>query len=76
MELIDVVMLNIGAFFLIAGGLILLAAIVGLAGCLAGRIWIKASNQWRAILRAESLIYEYKRNRFEFLEWKEKKDAE
>lgn len=34
-------------------------------------MWIKASNAWRGILKAESLIYEYKQNRDKYLEWKE-----
>ena len=70
MRLIDSVMINIGAVFLIAGGVLLISALLGFAIWLVGKIWIAASNKWRRILRAESLIYEYRQNRDEFLMWK------
>ena len=70
MELIDNVMLNTGALVLIVGGCLLIAAVVGLAALLVANIWIAASNKWRRILRTESLIYEYKQNRDEFMRWK------
>lgn len=70
MRLIDGVMMNIGAVFLIAGGVLLISALFGFAIWLVGNIWIAASNKWRRILRAESLIYEYRQNRDEFLMWK------
>ena len=69
-SMIDSVMMNTGAIVLIVGGCLLLAAGVGLAALLVANIWISASNKWRRILRAESLIYEYKQNRDEFLRWK------
>ena len=68
--MIDSVMINAGAIVLIVGGCLLLAAGVGLAALLVANIWIAASNKWRSILRAESLIYEYRQNRDEFLRWK------
>ena len=70
MELIDNVMLNTGALVLVVGGCLLIAAVVGLAALLVANIWIAASNKWRRILRTESLIYEYKQNRDEFMRWK------
>lgn len=70
MRLIGSVMMNIGAVFLIAGGVLLISALFGFAIWLVGKIWIAASNKWRRILRAESLIYEYRQNRDEFLMWK------
>ena len=70
MRLIDNVMMNIGAVFLIAGGVLLISALFGFAIWLVGKIWIAASNKWRRILWAESLIYEYRQNRDEFLMWK------
>ena len=72
--MIDSVMTNTGAIVLIVGGCLLLAAGVGLAALLVANIWISASNKWRRILRAESLIYEYKQNRDEFLRWKHETD--
>ena len=70
MELIDNVMMNTGALVLVVGGCLLIAAVVGLAALLVANIWIAASNKWRRILRTESLIYEYKQNRDEFMRWK------
>ena len=73
MELIDVVMMNVGKVVLITGGCLLVAAGVGLAALLVANILIAASNKWRRILRTESLIYEYKQNRDEFMRWKHEK---
>lgn len=70
MELIDDVMMNTGALIFIVGGFLLFAAVVGIAALLVANIWIVASNKWRRILRAESLIYEYRQNRDEFMRWK------
>ena len=70
MRLIDNVMMNAGAIVLIAGGCLLIIAVVGLAALLVANIWIAASNKWRRILQAESLIYEYHKNRDEFMRWK------
>ena len=70
MRLIDNVMMNAGAIVLITGGCLLIASGVGLAALLVANIWIAASNKWRSILRAESLIYEYRKNRDEFMRWK------
>ena len=70
MKLIDNMMMNAGEAVLITGGCLLIAAGVGLAALLVANIWISASNKWRRILRAESLIYEYRKNRDEFLRWK------
>ena len=73
MELIDNVMMNTGALVLVVGGCLLIAAVVGLAALWVANIWIAASNKWRRILRTESLIYEYKQNRDEFMRWKHEK---
>lgn len=69
-NMIDSVMMNAGATVLIVGGCLLLAAGVGLAALLVANIWIAASNKWRRILQAESLIYEYRQNREEYMRWK------
>lgn len=68
--MIDTVMVNIGAAFMIVGGAALVAIVLGLAVYAAGLAWIAASNKWRDILRAESLIYEYRMNRDAYIEWK------
>lgn len=71
----DHLMMNIGAAVILTGGLALTAAIAGLMVWLAAQAWIAASNRWRDVLRGESLIYEYRQNRDEFLRWKEEQDG-
>lgn len=68
--MIDTVMVNIGAVFMIVGGVALVAVVLGLAIYAAGWVWVAASDKWRDILRAESLIYEYRMNRDAYIEWK------
>lgn len=70
--MIDSVMVNIGAAVMLIGGVALVAIALGLAVYAAGLAWIAASNKWRDILRAESLIYEYRMNREAYIEWREK----
>ena len=70
--MIDSVMVNIGAAFMLIGGAALVAIVLGLAVYAAGLAWIAASNKWRDILRAESLIYEYRMNREAYIEWRRK----
>ncbi len=74
MELIDDVMINIGAFFMVAGGIVLMAAVVGSVAYLVASLWISASNKWRLICSAESLIHEYRRNRLQFLKWRDEQN--
>lgn len=47
-EAVDSVMMNIGAFFAIAGGIIMMLFIVGMVGYLIALLWISACNKWRA----------------------------
>lgn len=72
--MIDSVMVNIGAAVMLIGGVALVAIVLGLAVYAAGLAWIAASNKWRDILRAESLIYEYRMNREAYIEWREKEN--
>lgn len=65
--MLEVILFWIGAVVVITLGLGLIAYL----GHWMAIAWIKASNAWRNILKAESLIYEYKQNRDEYLEWKE-----
>lgn len=65
--MLEVILFWIGAVVVIALGLSLIAYLIYWMAI----AWIKASNAWRNILKAESLIYEYKQNRDEYLEWKE-----
>lgn len=66
----------IGRFLAVAGGLLLCAALVALLIELCCEAWIAASNRFRDVCSGESLIREYKKNRKEFLEWKESKNRE
>lgn len=68
--MIDTVMVNIGAVFMIVGGAALVAILLSLVIYAAGLAWVAASDKWRDILRAESLIYEYRMNRDAYIEWK------
>ena len=60
-----------GEIFMCAGGAILVLIALSLLWQVAGIAWIAASNKWRNILKAESLIYEYRKNRKNYLLWKE-----
>ena len=68
--MLEIILFWIGAGVVIVLGLLLLAFLTYLMAI----VWIMASNAWRRILRAESLIYEYKQNRDEYLAWKETLD--
>ena len=59
----------LGDILCIMGGVCLIALVIGALFWLSGEVWIEASNKWRDIVRAESLIYEYRRNRDKFLRW-------
>ena len=71
MATLDQLVWWLGYAFVIIGGVelvFLLLAVIGLAAC---KAWISASNKFRDICKAESLIHEYRRNREEFLRWLE-----
>lgn len=72
--MIDKVMMSVGAFFLLVGGALLLAAVLVLFAWIVGSAWIATSNKWRRICQAESLIFEYRKNRKKFWEWKKKQE--
>lgn len=73
--MIDTVIINIGKFFVIAGGMMLAGLVVGILANVSANIWIAFSNKFRRICKAESLIFEYKDNREEFLRWKGERDG-
>lgn len=52
------------------GGGLLALALVGLATWFACWVWIKMSCRFRGIYKVESLIFEYKCNRDDFMYWK------
>ena len=63
--------LAIGCVIMGAGGALLALMIlfsIGYGLCCA---WIAFSNRFRDVCKAESLIFEYRKNREKFLEWKE-----
>ena len=65
--MLEVILFWIGAVVVIALGL----GFIAYLGYWMAIAWMEVSNAWRNILKAESLIYEYKQNRDEYLEWKE-----
>ncbi len=70
MRLIEIASI-LGAVFCTLGGVLFAAAIVGFLFYVVLTLWIDASNKFRSVCKAESLIFEYRKNREEFLIWKE-----
>mgnify|MGYP001141416814 FL=1 len=66
----------LGKGFLVVGGIGIAVLLLALLVWLAGVAWIAASERWRDICKAESLIHEYRREREEYLQWKKQKQAE
>lgn len=66
----------LGKGFLVVGGIGITVLLLALLVWLAGVAWIAASERWRDICKAESLIHEYRREREEYLQWKKQKQAE
>lgn len=66
----DNLALKLGEFIMVAGGILFAAVIILLLGYLLCIAWIAFSDNFRAICKAESLIFEYRKNREKFLEWK------
>lgn len=64
----------IGMIVCVVGGGALGLFILGLLLGLACEVWVLASGKFRGVLRGESLIYEYKKNREQFLKWKQEQD--
>lgn len=58
------------------GGGLLCLCVLGLLLDFACVIWVKFSNKIRNICKAESLIFEYRKNRDEFLLWKYTKEGD
>ena len=63
--------LAFGKIVLLAGGGIAAVGIISLLANLAAMGWVVFSEHFRAICKAESLIYEYRKNRADFLKWRE-----
>ena len=66
----------LGAVFMIGSAAFIVAVLAGLAWDYLGTLWIDASNKWRNICKAESLIHEYRREREKYLAWKEAHNGE
>lgn len=71
MSAFDSLSRTIGNVFLACGGLLSMTIILAVAAILSAELWIIASNKWRKIVKVESLIHEYCKNRREYLKWKE-----
>ena len=67
----DAVYRNIGIIVCWLGGGLLCVAIVWFLGWLVCCAWAAFSDKFRAVCKAESLIFEYRRERKEYLWWKE-----
>lgn len=67
----DNIALGVGMVVLTLGGILLAACIICFIGWLLTMVWVAFSENFRAICKAESLILEYRKNRDEFLKWKE-----
>jgi hypothetical protein len=61
---------TIGMIVCGVGGGLLCLAIISILGYFACTAWADFSDKHRAICQAESLIFEYRKNRNEFLLWK------
>ena len=65
----------VGAILCKISGCLLCLLIIGALLLLACKVWIIFSGEFRGICRAESLIFEYKKNRKAFLEWMKEKGS-
>lgn len=63
----------VGGVVSIVGGCILGLSILMILFWILCELWVHISNRFRSICKAESLIFEYRRNRDEFLEWLEER---
>ena len=61
--------LFIGKLICGLGGGMLTLAILALLVNIVCNLWIDASNQFRKICQAESMIFEYRKNRNDFMYW-------
>lgn len=66
---VDTVLWSIGFVIVIFLGVLLIVCLIFAIAA----IWIRANNAWRKILRAESLIYDYKRDFDLFQQWKKER---
>ena len=67
---------TIGKLIFGVGGGVFCLLVIGLLAYFACEAWVMFSNRFRDICKAESLIFEYRKNRHDFLIWKNTKDGE
>lgn len=65
----DNVYLFVGKLICGMGGGLLALAILALLLIVACYLWIDASERFRDICKAESMIFEYRKNRNDFMYW-------
>lgn len=65
----DAVFRNIGIIVCGLGGGLLCVSIVGFFGWPLCCTWAKFSNKFRAVCKAENLIFEYRKYHEQFLAW-------
>lgn len=71
----DTVFLQVGKIFCVIGGIAVALFLLFLFLELALEAWRLFSNRFRDVCKAESLIFEYRKHRKEFLEWKSEKNS-
>lgn len=65
-------------FFQVVGEsicIIIALIIIGALIYYAGYLWVMAACRWRKIFKAETLVFEYKKDREEYRRWKQEHDT-
>lgn len=66
---------SVGLIVIIIGSIFVILFLLCFGWWALSSIWIAASNKFRDICRAESLIFEYRRERDAYLRWKKTDNA-
>nr|DAK62602.1 MAG TPA: hypothetical protein [Caudoviricetes sp.] len=72
--MINALSLSIGYALMAIGGFALFVIMSAFFIEIACELWVLANTKLRAVWKAESLVYEYNKNREKFLEWLAKGD--
>lgn len=70
--MLDNFALFIGYAVITVGGFALFSIMSAFFIKIACELWVIASTNFRAVWKAESLVYEYNKNKEKFLQWREK----
>lgn len=70
--MMEQIALGIGYFVMVAGLACIAIICLSLLGFFACVVWEAFSYRFRAILKAEKTIHEFRKNREKFMEWKER----